>query len=126
MTTWPINCWDQYKNNSTFLKLECRKQCPIECDQVGFDINRNDHKWDIPKTFLDYYKSILEDKVDIRELIDKQIKSRLTNVLIYFDKLETTEITQSLSYSKVDLMSSLGGIISKISFYIWNFLPCLY
>jgi len=69
---------------------------------------------DIPhETFSTYKKQVLE-KFNVTEISDDDIKAQLIHLYFYFDKLETTEITQSPSMSVIDLVASFGGHLGKL------------
>jgi len=104
------------KCNDAFYKplwQKCNQECPVECNQVSFQTKRADIELDIDNNTLKYFKSTVAKKFDISEYSDDEFKKRLTMLFIYFDKFETTEITQSPSISLTSLIANVGGLLGK-------------
>jgi hypothetical protein len=116
-------CLDAYSNRNDFL-LKCNQECPVECNQVSFPLNRVDVGWDLIKgtvyfeskiyNSLTYYKAKVSKKFNISNMSDDEIKECLTRIYIYFNKLETTEITQSPSITTTSLIANVGGLLGKL------------
>jgi len=101
---------------------DCSLQCPDECNQISFPFNRVDSDWDISSDELNYYKRQISKKFNINRTNDDEIKKRLTRLEIYFNKLETTQITQSPSMTTTNLVGNVGGLLGKIKPFIeWFF-----
>jgi len=45
---------------------------------------------------------------------DDQIKKRITQLFIYFDKFSTIEISQSASMSSTNLVANIGGLLGTV------------
>jgi hypothetical protein len=115
-------CVDANHNRNEFF-LKCNQECPVECNQVSFPLNRIDVEWNFLKNSVDfdsklnkslaYYKAMISKKFDIFNKSDDEIKKCLTRIYIYFNKLETTEITQSPNMSTTDLVANVGGLLGK-------------
>ncbi len=118
---WTYNC--PFDNNfSLKMYSECSPQCPDECNQISFPFNRVDSDWDISSDRFNYYKRQISRKFNINRMNDDEIKNRLTCLVIYFGKLETTQITQSPSMTTTNLVGNVGGLIGKIKPFIeWFF-----
>jgi len=112
---WSDGCENAY-NKSSEIESKCNKECHDECKQVSFQSKRVDIGLDTqsenPNDFLDL-KSLITRKFDISEDRDEEIKNKITFLLIYFDKLETIEITQSPSISFTSLIANVGGLLGK-------------
>jgi len=91
---------------------KCYQECPVECEQVSFQWKRVDVEFYI-NDLLDYFKRDISKKFNISKFSDDDIKKRLTKLDIYFDKFETTEITQSPSISLTSLIANVGGLLGK-------------
>jgi len=96
---------------------KCNQECPVECNQVSFQSKRVDIELEMILDYVEgstnYYKSIVEKKFSISEYSDDEFKKRITMLFINFDKLETTEITQSPSISLTSLIANVGGLLGK-------------
>jgi len=112
---WSGECQYAY-NHSSEIESKCEQECPVECKQVRIQSKRVDIGLD---TRLEYFygfldlKSLISGKFNISEDDDDEIKKRLTKVYVYFDKFETTEITQSPSISLTSLIANVGGLLGK-------------
>ncbi len=96
------------------IKSECNEKCPTECNQVTFTSKRVDVQPRIsPNMVADILKPKISDKFDTTEMSDEEIISRLSYLNIYFDKLETTKITQSPSMTVSRLIANVGGHLGK-------------
>ena len=113
---------DAYSNRNEFF-LKCNQECPVECNQVSFPLNRVDVGWNFFKNTVDfdskanrsltYYKAKVSEKFNISDKSDDEIKKCLTRIYIYFNKLETIEITQSPSITTTSLIANVGGLLGK-------------
>jgi len=110
-------------NNQSEIETKCNQKCPVECNQVSFQSYRVDYGWLIANSILDNYKLKIEKKFEISEDSDDQISKRMTYITVYFDKLETTVITQSPSMSLTSLIGNVGGLLGKSfhSVFIFKF-----
>jgi hypothetical protein len=100
----------------TKIIIKCYQECPVECKQVSFQSKRVDVEWDLENHDLGLFKSISADKFNynISKYSDDEFKKRITRLFIYFDKLETTVITQSPSISLTSLIANVGGLLGKL------------
>jgi len=115
-------CMDAYSNRNDFL-LKCNQECPVECNQVSFPLNRVDVGLNFFKNTMDfdskanrsltYYKAKVSKKFNISDKSDDEIKQCLTWIYIYFNKLETIEIIQSPSITTTSLIANVGGLLGK-------------
>ncbi len=106
------NCKDAFENQSG-IDSKCNQECPVECNQVSFQLKRVDIELDIDNNTLDDYKALITIKFKISEFSNDELKKRMTRLFIYFDKLETTVITQSPSISLTSLIANVGGLLGK-------------
>ncbi len=97
--------------NISTIKSHCRYQSPVECNQVKFALNRVDI--DLKRGSIDSYKDKISHKFNISGMSDDTIRGRLAFLSIYFEQLETTEITQSPSMTTTNLFGNVGGLLSK-------------
>ncbi len=104
-------CRDARIYNISTIKSHCRYQCPVECNQVKFALNRVDI--DLKRGSIDSYKDKISHKFNISGMSDDTIRGRLAFLSIYFEQLETTEITQSPSMTTTNLFGNVGGLLSK-------------
>jgi len=117
---WNQQCKDAYLSRNDFF-LRCNQKCPVECNQVSFPLKRVDVSWNFLKNSVDsdskfslaYYKAKVSKKFNISNKSDDEIKKCLTRIYIYFNELETTEITQSPNMSPTDLVANVGGLLGK-------------
>jgi len=109
VSDWPEHCSkDYFKNYFTLHHLSCSMECPIECNLVEYHFSRVDV--DIESSpYLDYFLNITGISLDDH-------KKRSTRMLIYFNKLQTEEITQSPSMSTSSLIAEIGGHLGKINY----------
>jgi len=105
-----VGCENAYKKSSE-IESKCNQECPNECKQVSFQSKRADIEYDGYNLAL---KSFISRKFNISEESDDEIIKRMTQLYIYFDKLETTEITQSPSISLTCLIANVGGLLGEI------------
>jgi len=111
-------CMDAYRYNRSAIESNCNLQCPSECNQFSFAINRH-VVGDISQGLLDYYyKPIISVKFNTTGQTDEEIKKRISQLAIYFGRLETTEITQSPSMTSTNLVGNVGGLLGKIKPFI--------
>ncbi len=110
----PERC--RYAFNSRTL---CYQECSVECKQVSFQTKRVDMEFDGD---IQYYKSIVSRKFNISKYSDDELKRRITRLHVYFDKFETTEITQSPSISLTSLIANVGGLLGKSLYLPGNFM----
>ena len=59
------------------------------------------------------FKETISSRFNITEMTNEEVRSRYTILCIFYDKLETTEITQSPKMTIFDLISSIGGILGN-------------
>ena len=112
---WTDECQNAYWENRSAIESNCNLQCPFECNQVSFPFNRVDVEWDISRGFLDYYKPIISAKFNITGQTDEEIKKSMTQLSVYFGRLETTEIFQSPSMTSTNLVGNVGGLLGKLN-----------
>jgi len=115
-------CLNAPHNRNAFF-LQCNQECPVECNQVSFPLNRVDVGWDLIKgteyfeskmyNSLTFYKARVSEKFNISDKSDDEIKKCLTRIYIYFNKFERTEITQSPSITTTSLIANVGGLLGK-------------
>jgi len=112
-------CYNAFHNSSK-IEFKCNQECPVECNQVSFQSKRIDVELDIGDISIENYKKMISNKFDISEYSDDEIRKRITRLLIYFDKFEFTEITQSPSITTTSLIANVGGLLGK-SYYLTGF-----
>ena len=116
---WSDDCENAYFFNSTSIKNECKRECPVECKQVTFPMTRINSKWEVSQFEIDVYKEKMNEKnLTFYGKSNEEIKSRLVRVYIYYERHETTEITQLPSMSTLDLIASIGGLLGKVYSYL--------
>lgn len=99
-------------NFTDFLEKQCLKFCPLECENVNYEISTSSVAYP-----TDSYAQILRGidhfkKIDPnREFTNQQIKESLIKVVIKFDDLRYTNIEQMPAISGIDLISSVGGTL---------------
>ncbi len=115
---WNSLCWKTY-NSSDSIWFDCKLQCPVECNQITFSFNRIDVGFEVGQDLLQAYKSQATLKFDLslHNMSLDQFKKRLTSMHVYFERLETTEITQSESISLTSLIANVGGLLGEYPFY---------
>jgi len=119
-TDWQM-CLKAYYTNSTKLKLDCKQQCPIECEKVIYSISRRDILLEDPSQYpFENYKSRISKKFNITGMSDLQIEKKLTILYIYYERLEITEFTQSPSMTSANLIGNVGGILGKSQFFLYG------
>jgi len=59
------------------------------------------------------YKQMISRNFNITGQSDEDTKKKMTDLLIYFKRLEITEIEQSESISLTSLISNVGGLLGK-------------
>ncbi len=108
-----VSCEDECKQNITqilarldSIKSQCRLECPVECNQVTFSLDR----LDLPLNEDDFTRNS-ELKV-----IPPNYRINSTILTIYYERLETTEITQSESISLISLIANVGGLLGNLEF----------
>ena len=69
--------------------------------------------------WVDYVKDIILTKFNIINQTNEDIRSRMAYVQIYYDKLDTTIITQTAKMTMLDLISNIGGILGIFK-YLFN------
>ena len=84
---WTKECQDAFLYNSSAIRSNCNLQCPSECTQVSFPINRVDVEGDIPDWMLDKPKILAKFNITGQNVAE--IKKRIIYPYIYFGKLET-------------------------------------
>jgi len=119
-SNWSAECRNAYFNSSG-IESKCHQECPVECNHVHFPSNRVDIGLDIDNLTLNNYKSLISRKFNISEDSDDEIKKRLTQMYVYFDKLETTVITQFSSMSITSLIANVGGLLGKSVHSVFTF-----
>ncbi len=120
---YPAECEHHWSNlshecqyahkNSVEIESKCYQVCPVECNEVSFQLDTFDIGWNMDEQELVYYKLRVSKKFNISEYSDDELKKRMSRLFIHFDKLETTEITQSPSISLTSLISNVGGLLGK-------------
>ena len=117
---WIGDCKYAYSfHNYTLIKADCLNKCPLECNQVEFPVTRLNYK--LESSWVDNYKDDISKKFDIRNQTKEQITSRMAYVQIYYDSLDTTEITQFAKMTMLDLISNIGGILGILKTFIQSF-----
>jgi len=98
------------------IMIQCYQECPVECKQVSFQSKRVDVEWLIESWSLERFKydSAKRFNYKISKYSDDEFKKRITLLYIYYDKFETTEITQSPSISLASLIANVGGLLGKL------------
>ncbi len=108
------------KINSTFrFRLQCRIECPSECNTVSYGINRIDVVYNPKSEEKKENNKLISKKFNITGIPDYDLYKRTTNLYIYFRRLETTEITQSPIMPGTDLIANVGGLLGKKIFNIY-------
>ncbi len=95
------------------IKIQCELDCPDECYQISYPFNRVDIKLEADNLDLKLLNKVTS-KFNQSEMSTENILKRMTLLYIYFQKLETTEITQSPSMSIIDLIADFGGHLGKL------------
>jgi len=72
---------------------------------------------EVEQDLLQAYKSEVEKNFNLTDMSLDQFKKRLTSMHVYFERLETTEITQSESISLTSLIANVGGLLGEYPFY---------
>jgi hypothetical protein len=123
-----LNCVDDCfirKNSVSFVLAEteiessCNLECPFECNEVIFYINRVDVE--TPASSLDRLKAQISKKFNISGLSDDQLVTSVTELFIYFNAFETTKITQSASMSATNLVGNVGGLLGRSIHFVFLF-----
>ncbi len=116
--TSKIEIIDEIFSNPITIKSQCRLKCPVECNQVTFSFNRIDialsgENIGDNEDFLYYTDSKLnaEKKFNLTDLSQEDFDKRATVLLIYFERLETTEINERDAFSSI---FSVGGSIRSL------------
>ena len=82
---WTDECMATF-NNKSFIRTECKKNCPAECRLVSFPIVRTNNKWDTTENnAIRYYKTLIKLKYNITGMTDAQIGSRLSHIYIHYN-----------------------------------------
>ncbi len=138
---WTPVCKNAFKKKAGSIRSECSLNCPVECNQVKFGINRLDIEHEFKDNLLFtstydnsfatvnnndnqlaksiyYAKQIVSKKFDITELTYDQFKKRIAEIHFYFSKLETTIISQSPSMTLTNLIANVGGLLGKHHYLI--------
>ena len=68
---------------------------------------------------VNYYKIRISKRFDIINQTNEDKRSRMAYVQIYYDKLDTTIITQTAKMTMLDLISNIGGILGIFK-YLFN------
>jgi hypothetical protein len=118
--------WTEECKNARYYRSEiesnCNLQCPSECNQVSFQTNSVGREGRFSQSYLNKYKPIISaHKFDTTNMTDDEIKQRITELVFYFNKFETTEITQSPSMTPTNLIGNVGGVLGKIKLFIHFF-----
>ena len=124
-----IDCNNAFFLNLTLIKTDCLNKCPIECNQVAFLVKIVNYKEELlyDLTDLTHFvadKQNISKKYNISGQTDEDIRSRMSRVYIYYDKLETTQITQTPKMTEFDLISNIGGILGTHCIFI--FIPSFF
>ncbi len=100
----------------TLIESECkRSKCPSECEQDTY------HKKTIQytKNFIynqkdiDFMMDAVSKKIRIPNITEEETFERIVDVTFYYEKLETTVVTQLPSMTLLDLVASIGGILGN-------------
>ncbi len=118
-----VNCLAECNKNGSVIDPQCNLQCPVECNQVNFALNRMDAESTFSKDKFEKYISITSTRFNTTGMSDAEIKKGLTDVYIYFNTLETTEITQSPSMSSTNLIGNVGGLLGTNTILLVNIFP---
>lgn len=94
---------------------DCFDLCPYECETVSFDLSTSYAQF--PSNLLygyliqqeSYRLADLFQVNSSREISHEMLASRTLGVYIYFDKIATTEITESASVTVANLFADIGG-----------------
>jgi len=117
--------WTQECKDARYIRSEiesnCNLQCPFECNQVNFPTKRAGYEAHFSQGYLDRYKPIISAKFDTTNKTDDEIKKRITELSFYYNKFETTEITQSPSMTPTSLVANVGGLLGNIKPFIQLF-----
>lgn len=105
-------CNRLYKLN--FNLSTCYKECPFEC--VSTKYSSSVSYTDFPSYI--YYDSMVTQDFDYYSLVFKtsnityeMLKESMARISIDFDELKMTQITESASFSLVDLTADIGGTL---------------
>jgi len=112
--SWSDKCKKTFDQNSSLILTNCNLQCPFECNMINFPFQIVDNELDLGDNYLNY-KSKVEKEFNITGISDVEIVNRLTRLAIYFNKLETTEVTQSPNMTITDLVANVGGLLGRIA-----------
>jgi len=126
---WNVVCSNNNANYNTVL-FKCKLRCPVECNQITYSYNRINNELNIEQELValhaENYKYMIEKKFKSPNMSLDKFKKRLARLYIYFDRLETTEITQSGSMSLTSLIANVGGhlgISNKSFFFLFFYRP---
>ncbi len=101
------NCPSKYfYNYLSSVKSQCRLICPAECNQVNFSFERIDIDLNNEDSLL--YEDIIKykSKHNLTEMRTGEFDKKVTELYIYFERLETTIITQTESISFISLIAN--------------------
>jgi len=89
----------QFISNINTIKVECLKDCPLECDSVSYDVEMSS---------LD-----IETNAELFTRFNKSIEQYrdFVSLNIYFANLKYTQIEQTPKTSVIELISNLGGAL---------------
>jgi len=114
---WTEKCKEGNEKKDS-IRSQCSLTCPVECNQVNFEVDRMDIEWTSLIWFdVKPYKTKVSKSFNISGMTDDQFKKRLTLISIFFRKLETTKITQSPSMTLTSLVANVGGLLGKSLYY---------
>lgn len=107
------NCSSRVSNQLKLIDVKnlCYKHCPLECEFTNYQLTMSSSNYPT-RLFSDFIletknRTILNNTVSTHE----EVRENLVSVLIYFDELKYTFISESESITSTALISNIGGTL---------------
>ena len=117
---WSEDCSNANSfNKRSLINADCLNKCPLECNQVAFPVTRLNYN--LEPNWVNDNRDKISTRFNITDHTDEEIRSQMACVTIYYDRLDTTIITQTPKTTKLDLICNIGGILGifKYLFYLF-------
>ena len=114
-----------YKISSTNID-KC--DCPVECEKSGYTFTSSIAEFPT-RNYWNYLKNngLIKSKFSNKgEISYQDLKESVARVVIFYDELKETLVTQNIKVGMADLVSNVGGLLGLFLGYLKNYLTILF
>lgn len=115
-TNQELYCQDQFQSNFSITNIEylCQSSCPIECETITYELSSYQAQFPTD-SYLEYLmvdeisKSFFPQNITVNSEIEDFVSKSFLRLIINYDELFYTTITDSAAITLGPLLGNIGG-----------------